>query len=347
MRSSTFSFNRADSDLRLGHVATAIAIGLLLLAAVEFRWRAHGAVNMYVDAKPRWSWVRAQADEDPGVVLLGASRIHFGFSLGAFRDRYPDTPVHQLAVAGQTPFAALRELAESDTFAGVAVVSFTPDIIMSFRRHEQQPFVDHYLDRWTIDVRLNFLAGSFAEKYLISRQYYYGIDSLVRDVISTGHLPPPQLHLETEFDREIHADYSMEDIAGHQRRRIAEATSLYDRLYPVSITAWRTELDDFLGYAKAIHDRGGCVVAVRFPSQGDLYVEEQRLFPKQEFWARLENVPYLATVHFDSLEIMDSVVMPDLQHVEKADKRRFTDALLAEMEQAVAGVDGEHCNLTR
>ena len=66
---------------------------------------------------------------------------------------------------------------------------------------------------------------------------------------------------------------------------------------------------------------------------------EQKLFPKQDFWASLEATPYLATVHFDSLEIMNSIELPDLVHVERPDKYRFTEALLTEIDSAVANLD--------
>ena len=345
MRSSTFSSDRVGDGPQATYVVAGIVAGLLILLAVESLWRVNGAVSNFVDNKPRWSWFRSQVADNSGVTLLGASRMHFGFSLAAFRDRYPDTPVHQLAVAGQTPYAALRDLAETESFKGVVLISFTPDIVMAFRHEDQQQYVDHYRDRLTIDVQLNFLAESFAEQFLISRQYNYGIDSILRKLVGSGELPPAVLYLETQFDREIHADYSMEDVDAHRQRRIAEATGLYDHFYPISPDLWRQELAEFLGYAKTIHDRGGCVIAIRFPSGSELYEREQALFPKQDFWAALETVPYLGSAHFEDLAIMDSIVLPDLQHVEKPDKYRFTDALLTQLESAAAGVDGGHCAL--
>ena len=90
----------------------------------------------------------------------------------------------------------------------------------------------------------------------------------MRKLAGSGELPPAVLYLETKFDREIHADYSMEDLEGHRSRRVTEATALYEQYCPVSQDLWRQELAEFLGYAKTIHDRGGCVIAIRFPSGG-------------------------------------------------------------------------------
>ena len=141
MRSSTFSFDRIENRFGIWPIASGLILGILLLIIIEYSWHLSGATAGYVDSKPRWSWVRSRISEQQGVVLLGASRMHFGFSHAAFRDRYPDTPLHQLAVAGSWPYASLRDLAHDEEFLGVVLISFTPDIIMSFRRKDQEPNV--------------------------------------------------------------------------------------------------------------------------------------------------------------------------------------------------------------
>lgn len=322
-----------------------IILGIAVLLVIEFSWREHGARPEYVDGKPRWSWVRSHVSEQQGVVLLGASRMHFGFSLAAFRDRYPDTPIYQLAVAGAWPYAALRDLAEDESFHGIVLISFTPDIVMSFRRRDQQPYVYHYRHRWNADIELNFFASSLAEHNLVTRHQNYGVDSIMRRILGSGRLPEAALYLETMFDREMNADYSHEDISAHRERRINEAKQLYDQLYPISVDEWRADLTGFLKMAHRIHNRGGCVIAVRFPSQGELLDYEERLFPRNQFWVQLEPIPYLGTVHAGDMHIMTEIKLPDLQHVDAVDKRRFTDELMTEVEKEIATVGGGNCVL--
>jgi hypothetical protein len=345
--SSTFSSDRIDDGFRLSHIVAGIATGLLLLLAVESLWRVHGVTTNYVDNKPRWSNVRAAVDEQSGVVLLGDSRMQFGFSLDAFRDRYPDTPVHQLAIVGESPFATLRDLAATESFKGVVLVSFTPEIVMQFHRNDQQSHVDHFRKRWTTDVRLNFLAGSLAESVLVSRQYKYGVDSILREIIGKRQLPPANRHLVTKSDREILVDYSMENQESHQMRRVAAADALYEEYYPVDPARWQAEFDDFAALAETINARGGCVVAIRFPSQGELYEREQALYPNPDFWARVAASPYIQSLHFDRLRSMDSIVMPDFMHVDNVDKYRFTEDLLATLENVSATSGGDRCSMAR
>ena len=347
MRSSTFSFDRANAGFGVKPVAFGLIFGVLVLLVIEYSWRQHGATPGYVDSKPRWSWVRSQVSEQQGVVLLGASRMHFGFSLAAFRDRYPGTPVHQLAVAGSWPYASLRDLARDEDYRGLTLISFTPDIILPFRHEDQTPYVDHYRKRWNIDVLLNFLAGSLAEKLMVTRHHNYGINTLAQSLVRTGNLPASELYLATRFDREIDADYSMEDIEQHQIRRVSEATSLYDDLYPISTDRWRSELSTFLEYVRTINDRGGCVIAIRFPSQGTLYQSEQQLFPKHDFWSVLEATPYLGTVHFDDINDIEDFDLPDYQHVDESDKYEFTVALLDKIEQTAASIVDGGCAIAK
>ncbi len=105
---------------------------------------------------------------------------------------------------------------------------------MSFRRDGQEPNVDHYRKRWNIDVLLNFLARSFVERFMVTRHHNYGVDSILRKLLDTRKLPPAVLYMETEFDREIHADYSKEDVVPHRVRRVNAAKVLDDDLHPVS-----------------------------------------------------------------------------------------------------------------
>lgn len=271
--------------------------------------------------------------------------MQFGFSHAAFRDRYPDTPLHQLAVAGSWPYASLRDLAYDEEFRGVVLISFTPDVIMSFRRQDQEPNVYHYRNKWNIDVWLNFLASSFAERFMVTRHQNYGVNKIFRNLVNNGKLPEAVSYLETKFDREINADYSEVDVLAHRMRRLDDAKSLYDDLYPVSQELWRADLDDFLDLARAIHDRGGCVVAIRFHSQGELYDYEQRLFPNQDFWSALGAIPFLGTVQSEDLDITDRINLPDHQHVDVADKYQFTDALLTEIGKPIAQIDSQNCVL--
>lgn len=344
MHSSTFSFDRAANGFALRSVMWAIAIGVVLLLTIEVSWRAAGAVPGYVDSKSRWSWVRMQVAENPGVALLGASRMQFGFSFDAFRDRYSDdASIQQLAVAGSWPYAALRDLANDKSFDGMVVISFTPDIVMPFRRFDQVPNVEHFHDRWNIDVRLNFITESLAEKLLVTRHHNYGLNNIIRRWINSGELPPAKLYLETKFNREIDADYSMENKSEHQARRINEANLLYDTMYPVSLDIWNDYLQDFLDLTQAITQRGGCVIAVRFPSQGALYDKEMQLFPKNQFWNTLENIPFIGTVHFEEMNIMGKIDLPDLQHVEKGDKYLFTTELLKQIESEAKNLNAPNC----
>lgn len=334
MRSSTFSSDRLDPNFRPRHVVLGIALGLLLVGAVEAYWRHLGAKAGYVDSKPRWSWIRDQVADDD-VVLVGNSQMQFGFSLPAFRDRYPSTPIQQLAVWGSEPYAVFRDLAEDDDFHGTVIMSLTPEVVMRDKREEQQTYVDFRRNRWTIDARLNFLAGSLMERLLVTRHHNYGVNSVLRSLLSDHRLPQSRLYMETAFDRDIDADYTYEDIESHRTRRTNDARALYEQLAPVSLESWENDFADFVDLAGAIDARGGCVVVVRFPSQDEMYEYEERLFPAQTFWRTIESSKEVVAVHFRELPIMNALHLPDMEHVAKSDKYAFTTELLEAIDRHV------------
>jgi hypothetical protein len=303
-----------------------------VVAGIESLWRRAGASSGYIDNKLRWSWVRAQTTESGGVVLVGNSQMQFGFSFEAFRDRYPTTPIHQLAIAGSEPYATFRSLAYDDNFTGTVILSFTPEILMPFNHEGQQSHVEHYEERWTIDARLNFLAASVFERFLVTRHHTYGVKWMIQEWFDKGSLPQAILYTETEFNREVHADYQFEDLDGWKSRQIQVKRSLYERLYPVSFESWRNNLEEFLVLAERIIERGGRVIAVRFPSQNKRYDYEEQLFPRETFWHQLESNHLIQTVHFEELGVMTTIDLPDYTHVAKQDKYRFTQALLQAIE---------------
>jgi hypothetical protein len=335
--SSTSSFDRADGCLTTGQLLGAAVLAAVLLLAVEALWRSAGATPGYVDSVQRWAYAREGAVKGSPFVIAGDSRMQFGIDIEAIEARYPVANVRQLAVAGQQPFAAVRDLANTPDFNGVIVTSLMPFDILEPFREDQQSYVDHYEGKWNLNNKLNFLAGSFFESIFVFRQQNYGLNSILQTLLRTGALPDAVLYIRTHFNREVDANYKLADLETQKATRVNDAKKRYDLLSPVDRDLWLARLRELDGLAGRIASRGGCVIAVRMPSEPELYAEEIRLFPKPEYWQEIAASKSIIAVHFDDIPGVADFDLPDLQHVDEEDKEAFTNLLLSAIERAAAG----------
>ena len=343
MPSSTSSFDRASGCLSVGQLITAALCAAALLALIEASWRYAGARTGYVDSVQRWAYARDKAVADNPIVIAGDSRMQFGVDIETIEARHPGANVRQLAVAGQQPYALLRDLADAPEFDGVLITSLMAFDLLDPFRDDQQSYVDHFYEKWNLNSELNFLAGSFFESQFIFRQQNYGLNSILQTLLRTGSLPDAKLYIHTAFNREVDADYKLADLETQKRTRVSDAKKRYELLYPVDDAHWRTRVAELNELADRIRRRGGCFVAIRMPSKEELYAEERRLFPKHPYWTDIAAQSAVIALHFHDIPGIQEFNLPDLQHVDQEDKAEFTALLLNSIENAA----GDRCEQIR
>jgi hypothetical protein len=346
VRSSIFSFDRAPARHAIVGVAVAAVVGVLAFASVEVYWRHVGARPTHVDGPARWAQVRESvesSDHPRRTVIMGASRILFAFSLDTFAERYRDVPIAQLAVPAKGPLATLEDFAYETDFSGVVLFDFDPENLLPPREADQADFVDFYRSRWSWDQQLNFRIANLLEPVLISRQYAYGVNQLVRDFLRSGTLPNGPLYLRIRADRVHQADFELTDAMELQNNRFGAMARRYDELERVVDDLWDDTLRRLGAAISAIHRRSGCVVFIRMPIVGRSLEQDQRVFKGAKYWDDVLDELNVHGVHYGQIAGVSEFPLPDAQHIDARDQPRFTNALLDELDELGIYDQGGSC----
>ena len=166
-----------------------LVLTVFLLGGLELFWRSQGHQPSIVDDPQWWAYHRDRAtdNDSPTVVLLGASRIQLDFSTETFRELYPNYEVVQLAIDGRHPIAALRDLAEDESFHGIVICAITAAGLERDARDDQQEYIDYYHNRETFNSRLNRIIGSTLQNHLAALNPQVNLEkTLTRAAISAG-----------------------------------------------------------------------------------------------------------------------------------------------------------------
>lgn len=331
MRSSTSSFDRAPATRGLALLCIAALTAVTMLAGVEAFWRLRGVEPGYVDNPRRWSYFREKVDtlNDPrATVLIGASRMQLDWSLEEFRTILPGTEIIQLAIDGIHPWAVLQDLAQNTTFAGVVLVALTAPALLPDNRDDAAGYVSYFEDSWTLDKEVNFRIDDFLQKYLTTRQPYYGLGQSLRFLVQTGNLPRGANYLETTRERERNADYGRLNITKHRAERIRRVTAAEARFRPPAPEVWARSVNDLDDLVRPMVQRGAKVIFIRFPTADEHWDIDARMYPRDLYWDYMASHVSGLWLHFKDVEGLDRFILPDTSHLDRRDKAAFTRILV-------------------
>src|SRR5215218_7007273 len=135
-------------------VALVVVTGLAI--AYESFLRSRHFIPTVQDDADLWSIQYDRIKRDPhAVALLGASRIQYAVDPALLSRLLGGRTVAMLPINGQYPLATLRALAEDTDFAGLAIVGIDGRGLWKLHWDMQQPYVNHYRDRWSMARRLH------------------------------------------------------------------------------------------------------------------------------------------------------------------------------------------------
>lgn len=333
MPSFTSSFERAPILRWRQSFVIAVLVAATLFVSTEFIWRARGAQPNYVDDPRRWSYFRDRVDsltDQNATVLVGASRMHLGWSMATFRSMIPQTPILQLAIDGVYPWAVLRDLSENTEFAGTVIISINAGGILPGAHNKAQGHVDFYAASWALNNKLNFLFEDFLQQYVITRQPRYGVRSTI-SVLTGEYLYHGANYLQTTREREISADYRRLDIVAHRIERSRRAKAVAAKFVPPTTAAWNKSVSELDDIVRPMVARGARVVFIRFPTSGEHWELGEKTFPRNRYWDDLARRVSGHWVHFKDVDGLDQFVLPDTSHLDKRDKAEFTRLIIEEL----------------
>jgi hypothetical protein len=108
------------------------------------------------------------------------------------------------------------------------------------------------------------------------------------------------------------------------------------------VERWWEAVERVEGWLDRIQSRGGRVVFVRLPSQGELWDLHSRRYPRERYWDLWAGKSDAAFVHFKDIPGMSAFDLPDLSHLDQRDAPIFTRLLLVELRRQGFFDDGLH-----
>ena len=314
-------------------------LAIVLVFAVESYWRGQGQrTPMVVDDKDNWSLQREKlsTNQDKTVALLGMSRIQMGFATQVFYDRYPHYTLGNVCIQGLAPFATLRDLANDESFRGVAIVELTEPGVLRSLNEDQQSYVEYFHKQWRFDKRLVRKTANWIQSNLVMTNPTLSINEVVTQFIEGGW-PRPN-YLITFADRSRLADFAKADMDKLWQflTGIINGAYLDARKNPAPAMTreqWLSDVAEFEKQVRIIQARGGKVVFVRYPTSGPVFVEPRHEFPRGEFWDLFAQHTSAATIHYEDVPTLRGFPTPDWSHLGGDDAVKFTGALLDELEK--------------
>lgn len=306
---------------------TAIIAVIALALGAESYLRHLGYIPTVQDDKDLWSiqYDRIR-DKRDAIALLGASRIQFAVDAAQIEQR-TGRPTAMLAVNGHYPLAALRRLAEDESFSGLAVIGIDSRGFNAAHWEMQKSWIDHWFNRWSIARRVNRVLVSRLQEVFVIARAPFALVNLVRRALAGEGLPFND-YVELRDDRVGFVDYRRSDVAAIRARRLLDLEQYYRDKPPPSPETWLEALGPVSDWVRRIEARGGRVVFFREPVAGEHLALDEAHYPRARYWDAYARTRPAAMIDFRDEPAFNGFALPDTSHVDRVDVPRFTSALL-------------------
>jgi hypothetical protein len=256
--------------------------------------------------------------------------MQVGFSVDAWKQRFPKTKVIQLAVDGSNPLPALLDLAEDRSFRGTVVCDVEAWSLLTKETHgPQNEYVSYFHHNWGPSKEAECLLRSIIERSFVIANPRFAFPEIVR-YVSSGRWAGPQ-YIQMRWDRSVLADYTMVDISWHRERWLRLTRQAAAALQDAAPEDWLKDVRDVREQVRRIQERGGNVVFVRFPTSGELRKLEEQHFPKAQYWDSFAKLVGAETIHFEEVPALSGFNCPEGSHLDERDAPKFTMALADEL----------------
>lgn len=206
--------------------------------------------------------------------------MHFGFDQDVFYERYPDRPVVQLSIWGNSSAGPLEDLASDPSFNATIIAGFTGT-------PGGEPFaawVPEYLARAERGIRVvdgaAFHVRSLLDSALsLTNERFGWRQLLVRLALRQDLIRYEGQHIRLRFDRDAKIDLAAEE--RYDARGLADDGELAPPDAAWGSDAWWQRAERVASVARRMNERGCRVVFVRPPESGARLRWENELHPRE------------------------------------------------------------------
>jgi hypothetical protein len=354
MHSSISSFERPIPKLPWRGITVIVALIVMAAAGAWEMWaRSVGYGPTLNDTEDLWVQARRKVQPE-SIVIVGDSRPVFDLDLDELDKAFGKRPI-QLALPGSCAFPVLDELVNDERFHGTIICSIVPGMFFAPGGpllETSEKALKRYRNQ-TLAQRASHHLGMFLEEHIA---FLKQEDLTLEQLLHRLPIPNrPNAQVSPAFppyfqtvDRERRARM-IEKCAqpGELQTRIQHIwLPLFTPPPPPTYVPREAFFEGvhkaiearFANTAKAVEKlraRGGKIVFVRFPHNGELKALEDRLNPRSRDWARLLNETKAPGIYFDDYPELTSFVCPEWSHLSAGDSVEFTKRLVPHLQTAL------------
>lgn len=322
----TFTFSSEDRQWLMTWVLS-VSLLVILMTSYERFLQARGFTPSVDVTADLWSWQRAQLHQPEVIALLGASRIQLAIDPGVLSEQLNGRPVVPLPVSGQYPLRTLQSLAADEQFTGTVIVSFVAQMLepqyagmqAAFNQNHEQGVgvVRHWNARFKawLQSEWRFLHPLLRWPDLLPYLWQ-------------NHRFPDAFYLSIHADTTASADFTKVNNEILRNRFLKDKQLNYQQNPPMDDDRWSTAITAMAEHIRAIENRGGAVVVIRFPVGPGHWRLDEHYYPRERYWDVLQKqVPELKGLHLMDEGVFTSHRFPDSSHLDQRDKPAFTQDL--------------------
>jgi hypothetical protein len=333
-------------------------IVVLIVSAAAATWeiyvRSVGYAPTLNDTDDLWVQARRRVKPE-SVVIIGDSRPLFDLDLDELEKGLGKRPV-QLALAGCCAYPVLADLANDEQFHGTIICSIVPAIFFTpggpdleiaektvSRRRKQTPA-----------QRLSHHLGMLLEEHIaFLKQEDLTLDILLKQLpISNrpnAQIPPtfPPYFQTVDRERRTRMTEQCAQPGSPLAKRIQQIwLPLFTPPPPPTYVPKETfvretgekieaRFRDTRTAVEKLRARGGKIVFVRFPLNGELKALEDRLNPRTREWEQLLKDTKAPGIYFDDYPELASFTCPEWSHLSAGDSVEFSKRLVPHLRAAL------------
>lgn len=302
-------------------------------------WRSKGFTPTFNDDKALWAAKRTEVYRNPdhATIFIGSSRIKFDLDIPTWKTLTKEEAI-QLSLVGTSPILLLKDLAEDERFKGKLVIDVTEELFFSKNPffHKSAKDVIAYYKKQTPSERLSASINFALEsKLAFLEESKFSLNTLLNDLQLTNRpgvfsFPAfPKGFDLTKYDRQTYMSrmFLSDSSDLKWQTTIWSTLVLGDKTPPVAGEALNSVFSEIKTAVNRIRARGGRVIFIRTPSSGVMAEEEQKTYPRTDYWDQLLLHTKCEGIHYADYPETKDLVCPEWSHLSPEQAAGYTHHL--------------------
>lgn len=301
---------------------------MLVLAGFELFWRARGFAPSVTNDAELWAVERgrvARAGPD-AVILVGSSRMQLGIDPEALSRAMGSGRPLQLAIAQGPSIPILADLAADPRVTGTIVCEIHPMVYFDSIHQLAAVAAGHLRTRarFTLADEVERRLRTFSQQVLVASLPDLSPARILR-AIERGAWPVPAA-VRLDADRFGRSDSSRMDLSDGYRAQMRTQWLGWKGVpaSPMEVAYSTAIVNRMVADVRA---RGGDVMFVRMPVDGDVREREERIVPRVKYWDRFAAGVDAVAIHYADHPELAHFELPDGSHLDQRDIADFSTAL--------------------